>query len=179
MSSANVFGLLRIREGTTNLTLKFFLLGSGAFLTITGLAKIWSGLGNSKFLSVVDPIIGIKFDHLMIAAGLIELCIALFLFFSKKEMLSVYLVAWVSTAFLAYRLGLLYMGWHRPCSCLGYLTDALHISPKLADNIMKVVLAYLLIGSYGILIHKWWNKRKLAVGKLKLRIEKSQMGIDS
>jgi hypothetical protein len=179
MNSAKVFGLLRIKVGTTNLTSKCFLLGSGAVLTITGLAKIWSALGNSKFLSVADPIIGIKFDHLMIAAGLIELCIALFLLVSKKEMLSVCLVAWMSTAFLAYRFGLLYMGWHRPCSCLGNLTDSLHISPELADNIMKGILAYLLIGSYGILVHTWWNKRKLAVGKLKLGIEKSQMGVDS
>jgi hypothetical protein len=38
---------------------------------------------------------------------------------------------------------------------LGSLTSALHLSEKAADNIMKVVLAYLLIGSYGLLLWQW------------------------
>jgi len=61
---------------------------------------------------------------------------------------------------VVYRLGLWWMHWHRPCSCLGNLTDALHISPQVADNVMKVLLAYLLIGSYGLLIWKRWLERK-------------------
>ena len=31
----------------------------------------------------------------------------------------------------------------------------LHLSDQAADNIMKVILAYLLIGSYGILFWEW------------------------
>jgi hypothetical protein len=54
-----------------------------------------------------------------------------------------------------YRLGLWWMDWKKPCSCLGNLTDALHISPQTADNITKVLLAYLLIGSYGLLLWQW------------------------
>jgi hypothetical protein len=38
---------------------------------------------------------------------------------------------------------------------MGSLTSALHLSEKAADNIMKVVLAYLLIGSYGLLLWQW------------------------
>jgi hypothetical protein len=43
----------------------WFAVSAGAILAITGIAKVWSALGNSKMLSVVDPIIGIKFGHLM------------------------------------------------------------------------------------------------------------------
>ncbi len=125
----------------------------------TGIAKVWSGLGNSKFLAVVDPIIGIKFGHLMLAVGVAEIAIALVCFFSNRQTLALGLVAWMSTNFVVYRLGLWWMDWHRPCNCLGNLTDALHLSPQTADNIMKVLLAYLLIGSYGLLVWRWKQVR--------------------
>ncbi len=81
--------------------------------------------------------------------------------FNKRQTLALGLVAWMSTNFVVYRLGLWWMDWHRPCSCLGNLTDALHISPQLADNIMKWLLFFLLIGSYGLLARRWtwWRSR--------------------
>ena len=74
------------------------------------------------------------------------------------------LVAWVATNFVAYRLGLWLVDWHRPCVCLGSVTDALRISPQAADNIIKVVLAYLLIGSYTILFVNWRQNRSVMRG---------------
>jgi hypothetical protein len=125
------------------------------------------GFGNSKFLAVVDPIISIKFGHLMLLVGLAEISIAMVCFFSKRQTLALGLVAWMSTNFVVYRLGLWWMDWHRPCNCLGNLTDALHLSPQTADNIMKVLLAYLLIGSYGLLIWRWKNAAQLHCKNMK------------
>ncbi len=62
----------------------WFILSAGAILALTGIAKVWSGLGDSKFLAVVDPIIGIKFGPLMLAVGVAEIVIALVCFFSKR-----------------------------------------------------------------------------------------------
>ncbi len=138
-----------------------FVLISGVILAITGVAKVWSGLGNSKFLTVVDPIIGIKFGQLMLAVGAAEIVIALVCFFSKRQTLALGLVAWMSTNFVVYRLGLWWMDWKKPCSCLGNLTDALHISPQTADNIMKLLLACLLIGSYSHLLSSYLFNRRL------------------
>jgi len=137
----------------------WLILSSGVILALTGIAKVWSGLGSSKFLAVVDPIIGIKFGHLMLAVGVAEIAIALVCFFSKRQTLALGLVAWMSTNFVVYRLGLWWTDWHRPCNCLGNLTDALHLSPQTADNIMKVLLAYLLIGCYGLLVWRWKQER--------------------
>lgn len=136
-----------------------FIAITGGVLVFTGLAKVWSSLGDSKFLALVDPIVGIKFGQLMLMVGMVEIAIALVCFFGKRQTLALGLVAWLSTNFVVYRLGLWWMGWKKPCSCLGNLTDALHISPQAADNIMKVVLAYLLLGSYGLLIWKWKSKQ--------------------
>jgi hypothetical protein len=122
---------------------------------------VWTAFGNKNLLTVADPIIGIKFGHLMLAVGVAEIVIVLVCFFSKRQTLALGLVAWMSTNFVVYRLGLWWMNWKRPCGCLVNLTDALHISPQTADNIMKVLLAYLLIGSYGLLIWQWRQKQKL------------------
>ena len=149
-------------ERTRNPLHMWFILSAGAILAITGIAKVWSGLGGSKFLAVIDPITGIEFGQLMLVVGVVEIVIALVCFFSKRRTFALGLVAWISTSFVIYRLGLWWMDWHRPCSCLGNLTDALHISPQTADNIMKVLLAYLLIGSYGLLIWQWKKRRALA-----------------
>jgi len=148
----------------SNVVKKWFMLIGGAVLAITGAAKMWTGLGNSKFLALTDPIIGMTFGHLMLVVGIVEMFIALVCLFGKREVLALGLVAWISTNFVTYRAALWVVDWKRPCNCLGNLTDALHISPQMADNIMKVLLAYLLVGSYGLLLWEWRRRRKAAVG---------------
>ena len=139
---------------------KAFVVGAGVILAITGIAKVWSGMGNAKFLSVADPITGVQFRLLLVVVGVVELVIALVCFFSKGHKLPLWLAAWLATNFVLYRFGLWWMDWHRPCSCLGNLTDALRISPQLADNIMKLALAYLLLGSYASLFWLWRQKKR-------------------
>lgn len=76
-------------------------------------------------------------------------------------------MAWISSDFVVYRVGLWWMNWHRPCNCLcnclDNRTDALHISPQTADNIKNLILAYLLIGSYALLFLNW-RKRSVTEG---------------
>jgi hypothetical protein len=161
MNPAMAVQLSVLKQGKDNSFLKWFVLSAGAILGITGIAKAWSTLGSTKLLGVIDPILGMKFGHLMLAVGVAEIVIALVCFFSKRQALALGLVAWISSNFVVYRLGLWWMHWHRPCNCLGNLTDALHISPQTADNIMKVLLAYLLIGSYGLLLWRWRMNHRL------------------
>jgi len=52
---------------------RWFILSAGTILAITGIAKFWSGFGNSQFLSVVDPIIRITFGQLILAAAIVEI----------------------------------------------------------------------------------------------------------
>src|ERR1022692_2055083 len=83
-----------------------FIISAGAILAITGVAKVWSGLGTAKVLAVADPIIGIQFGHLMLVVGLAEIVVALLCFFGKSQKLALGLVAWLATNFVVYRLGL-------------------------------------------------------------------------
>jgi len=136
-----------------------FNISSGVALAASGLAKVVSVFGGSEALHLPDPIIGIKFSTLMLAVGIAETVIAMVCFLSKAQTLALELVAWLATSVLIYRVGLWWIGWKKPCTCLGNLTDALHIPPQVADNIMKAVLGYLLIGSYALLIMKLRNQR--------------------
>lgn len=156
--------------------LKWFVFSAAAILALTGAAKVWSTFGDVKLLTVDDPIFGIQFGHLLLAVGLAELGIAAVCLFGKRPRLALGLVAWMASSFLVYRIGLSWIGWKKPCNCLGNITDALHISPHTADTIMKFVLAYLLIGSYGLLIWQWRKGRsggaKIEDGGLKVAGEK-------
>jgi hypothetical protein len=144
--------MLRLkREGIVTVR-RWFLLISGAVLALVGAAKVYSGCGYSKALFLADPIFSIPFRHLMISVGTAELVTALLCLSKRQGRLALWLVAWLSTNFAAYRFGLWFLGWHRPCGCLGNLTDMLHISPVAADGIMKAVLAFLLLGSYTLLL---------------------------
>ena len=155
MSESIASGAIEVLDRTKCGLPKAFIVSAGAILAITGIAKVWSGLGHVKLLAVADPILGIQFGYLMLAVGLAEIAIALVCFFIERQTIVLGLVAWLATNFVFYRLGLWWMDWHRPCSCLGNLTDALHLSPQLADTIMKVVLAYLILGSYAGLFWLW------------------------
>lgn len=139
---------------------RFFLYSAGVGLMFTAMAKFISSAGHGAILKTPDPLIGMPFrDILLLAAG-IEAAIAVTCFLSSRIGLSAGLIAWLSTCLAMYRFSLWQIGWHKPCSCLGNLTDALQISPQLADNIMKAVLIYLLIGSYSTLLWLWRQKTK-------------------
>ena len=139
-----------------------FIRSAGVVFAISGSAKVLSAHGTAKILTVADPILGLQFGHLMLLVGALELIGAAACLSGRLLHQTTVMVAWFATNVFAYRLGLWWIGWHRPCSCLGNVTDAVHISPQAADMAMRVILAYLLIGSYATLF--WlWRQRNAAL----------------
>ena len=123
-----------------------------------------------RALDTLDPLIGIPFRQLFLVVGLAELLIAFFCLFTDKRWFSVRLVAWIATGFLVYRLGLWFIGWQHPCGCMGSLAGMLHLSDHAADNIMKGILALLLVGSYLLLYLDWRDGKIGKCGKQKAEI---------
>jgi hypothetical protein len=132
----------------------WFIFSAGVTLAVTGVAKVFSASSNAGILGVQDPIFGVSFRHLMLLVGLAELVIAVICLHTNKQRLSLGLVAWIAASILLYRIGLWAMDWKGPCGCLGSLTDALPMSPKTVDWLMKALLAYLLIGSCAGLVRR-------------------------
>jgi hypothetical protein len=110
-------------DSSKGCSLNSFIRSAAAILAITGITKVWAAFGDVKLLTVADPIVGIQFGHLMFAVGLAEIVIALVCFFSKRHTLALALVAWLATNFVVYRLDVSWVGWKKPCSCLGNRTD--------------------------------------------------------
>jgi len=129
-------------------------------LLLTAIAKFVSAGGSAHLLKARDPSLGIQYDHLFLIAGTCELFVAIVCLFSKHTVIKSILIAWLATLFLIYRFSLSWVSWSKPCSCLGTLTGALHISPQAADTTMKIVLAYLLVGSYATLLWFWWQHKR-------------------
>lgn len=125
----------------------WFLWSVGVVLGATGLAKAFSAIGHARVLDTADPIFGIPFRLLFLLVGQTEFLIAFFCLFTDRRQFSIFAIAWISTGFILYRLDLWSIRWHHPCGCMGSLAGALHLSDHAADNIMKAVLAYLLVGS--------------------------------
>jgi len=155
---------------------EWFIISSGVLLCVASLAKLISSLGKSHILGFQDPIFPISFRWMFCIAGIMEMAVAYFCLFDKRTIFRAGLLALISTNILVYRLSLLIVGYHKLCSCLGNLTDALSISPQTADTAMKIILAYLLIGSYAILFQQWLKNRKLEAGRSKLGSRSSQSG---
>ena len=141
------------RRGSDWLALDRVLLHSWCvILLITGTAKVVSALGASRILRIPDPIFGISFKHLFLAAGSVEVLVAAACYSLAANLrMKSGLIAWLATVFCLYRLGLWWLGWHGGCPCLGTLTDVLHIPAASADAMLKIALAYLVVTSYWML----------------------------
>lgn len=136
-----------------------FVYSAGVLLLITAAAKFVSGFGSAGILQRADPILNLPFRSLFWFVGGLELAVAIISLFSKDTGWPVILIAWLSTNFAVYRVGLLWVGYLRPCPCLGNVTDALHVSPHTADSVLKAILGYLLVGSWLIIF--WPGKKSV------------------
>lgn len=137
---------------------RLFFYSSGGILLVTATAKVASAFGSAWILESFDPILRVPFRELFWIAAIVEVAVGVVCFCGNRIALQAVLVAWLATNFLVYRLGLIWIGYQKPCPCLGNLTGAIHVSPLIADEVMKLVLTYLLIGSYSTLVWLWWRR---------------------
>ena len=136
---------------------KFYLQAAGAVFVMTGAAKLISAFGVSGIHHLPDPIFGIPFGKLMFAAGMVECLLAVMCLF-VQNIYTVGAVTAFSTGLFFYRLGLWWIGWQRPCRCLGELTDVLHVPANAADIALKLILVFLLTGGCLCLVAHWRRK---------------------
>lgn len=150
-----VAGLLRdpLKHEMKTALARKLLIVAGILLIITGLAKVVSQTGMATILDTRDPIIPATMRQVLLAVGAIEILLGVLCFSSKNFRMQGALVAWFATSVLLYRGGLWYVGYTKPCSCIGTLTDVIHVDEEMADKIAKLILCYLLAVGYSF----WLN----------------------
>jgi len=143
-----------------------FLISTGIALILVGMGKLMLGFGEMNGLFVREPVLHLRFSHVIQVAGFVEvvigfMCLLVCRTWPKKGLC---VIAWLASCLACYRLGLWLMNWREPCNCMGYLIKTIHLSPRAADNTMKIFLIYMLTGSYAGLFWLW--KRRADPQKL-------------
>jgi hypothetical protein len=148
--TSTVYSKVTKPDRVLTLSVRGFLLSVGLILAVTALGKLAGVFTDVPALSEPEPLLTFVTNRqIILLAAILELAILACLF-SKRLHLTIKLlsVAWISTVFLAYRLSLWSIGYHGTCGCLGHITEALGISADRVDLSMKLLLFYLVIGSY-------------------------------
>jgi hypothetical protein len=132
-------------------------------LLTTSLLKFGSALSNIGYLNLSDSIFSfLNMRELLIATALLEFLLAIYLIWNRNSLMSLTCIAFFSSLVVLYRIGLFWLNPAQPCPCLGRLTDWIHVSPQIANNVMKGILAYLLFSSYIMLFCSWKQQRRIA-----------------
>jgi hypothetical protein len=140
---------------TVGVVVKWFFLSAVLILATTAVFKGIGASGDARILSHADPLLGLLTNRqTMLLAVVLELAIIGLVLRERAIVRKAAFIAWISTSFLAYRVGLWSIGYKGSCGCLGNVTDTLGVAPATADLVTGAMLAYLLIGSYAILIWK-------------------------
>lgn len=151
----------RAHGGTANRA--FILSASGIFVFTALLKGLSLTIGGSQ-LKIRDPLI-LFLDNgkLLGLVAAVEIAVAIAIFMSKNIIFANGLIAWVSTLFLLYRIGLLLIGYKGTCFCAGWPQSWLVFAKELRlDPLMKILLGYLFLSSYAFLIYHWWNRGRRA-----------------
>ncbi len=147
--------------------IQVFLISAAFFLFLTAAAKLISSFGHAQLLNQADPLFRMSYRHLFWLVGGIELIVGGTCIFGKKVWLQAGLVAYLATNFVIYRIAVNHLGIQY-CPCLGYLAESLPMSRNATDLILKCILGYLSIGSFGTLLMCWiqWRKGTIRSGVL-------------
>jgi hypothetical protein len=146
---------------------EWFARSAVAILLITAVLKLVAATGEARILAQADPLLTfLSYREIMVMASILELAVVGLILRESGRFRQVALVAWISTVFLAYRLGLWWIGHEGSCPCLGNVTRSIGLSPAMEDLGVKILLGYLVLGSYVLVIWQLVGRWKRGRGEL-------------
>ena len=112
-------------------------------LKILTVAAAWNELSSR------DPLFSFLSNReLLIIVSVLELSLVVFLAKCRNTFLSAFAIAWISSLFLCYRIGLLMIGYTGGCSCTGGAESWVAIiTANHLDVTLKIALGYMTVGS--------------------------------
>ncbi len=135
-----------------------FKLSAALVLFLTGVAKLISAFQHVPILGVSDPLFQfLSNQEVLLLAGTLEVVVSAFLVLSRPShsTTQIGVVLWLCSLFVCYRLGLWWIGYQEPCSCLGDAAQWLHVDPRVMGALSKAILLYLLTGSITLSLIRW------------------------
>jgi hypothetical protein len=130
---------------------RLFRWSAALLLLSTAAAKLISAGGHATILDLPDPLLALPNRQLLVLVALIEVIIGAALLSRLSVQTKYLIVAWLSSNFILYRLGLHMLSPGKPCPCLGTITERLHWNPDQVNTVLWGIALYLLAGSIGVL----------------------------
>lgn len=153
--------------------IKIFIASAGVILLAAALTRFVIAAGAAQALFLPDPVLGIPLRYAVLTVGVFELAVALICLFGKRVGLQIGWLAWLSTNYVVFWIGLLTMHCQLQGTCLGSLTDPLHLSRGTSGFILAILPVYLVLGSYAALAWVWLDYRTERTRKLALESMKA------
>lgn len=125
-----------------------FVKSAGFVLLMAALSRFLIALEPVPFLLLPDPALGIPLRYSLLVAGGIELLFALICLFGKNIYFQTGWLVWLATNYVVFQIGLFWMHCHPQATCVGSLTDPLHLSRGFYGWITTLLRIYLVLGSY-------------------------------
>lgn len=144
---------------------RLYVYSSIIILLIFGAAKTIDVINGSQAINALDPVFGVPFGRLMLAAAISEISVALICINVKEDTGILYILT-IASILASYRFTLWLLDWTQPCSCMGSLTDGLDISTDVANRISIGVLSYFIVLGYCIILFHSSERKKLPQGAL-------------
>ena len=130
------------------------------FFCITSVLKIVSTLGAAKVLAVADPLLAfLTTRQILLLAAALEILVAGCLWFDRFDRYRPWLTIWLISLIFTYRMGLVVIGYHGPCSCLGNIFEWYPALEKWANPMMWTAIVCVFFVSAFALWHDPARKR--------------------
>lgn len=136
---------------------------TAALLLLTAAAKLYSASGTVRILTATDPLLHLNYRHIMVAVGLLEAGIAVYLLKGHNVMAKTWLIFWLSSNFILYRFGNAFLRV-KLCPCLGTVADTLPVTKAQVDFLLLATVLYMFFGSSYFLLREW-NQRLVEQAK--------------
>ncbi len=140
--------------------IKPFIFSAGGILLAAALIRFIIAMDPSQLLGLPEPALGIPIRSALLLVGGMELLVAYICLFGRQIGVQLGWLAWLATNNLVYRIGLVTMGYHPQGTCIGSLTDPLHLSRGTLGWVTGCLPIYLLLCSYAAVISLWLKGRR-------------------
>jgi predicted RNA-binding Zn-ribbon protein involved in translation (DUF1610 family) len=139
---------------------KFFIQSAGAVLLAAALVRFLIATGSDMVLVMPEPLLGLPLRYGVLLVGGFELFVALICLFGWQPGLQLGWLAWASTNYLVYWIGIFIMHCYPQTTCIGSLTDPLQLSRGKLGLMIELLPLYLFFGSCSGLLWLWWISRR-------------------
>jgi hypothetical protein len=147
------------RAARTPRLIGVYLAAAVGVLVCTAALKLLAALGESRALSHSDPVFTfLSIRQITFTAAVLELVVAAGVVGLEENAQRLWLLVWLSSMFLVYRIGLQWIHSAVTCPCLGGPAITF-LSAKAQDVISKCLLAYLLAPSAVLIVRHSLKER--------------------